>query len=135
MAFHHLHDIQAFYQMHYVKRLPTGPHTPWWNRAEMGVRLFKNFLLTLVVYSLQKKPGLQEKMRYSFFTAMRRVTATNPMIAIQNAHAFDPSCSNQLMVANQKAHAFRPNSIVAKKRMPRSLVGTKTKMISASSTS
>ena len=31
-----------------VKRLPTGPHSPWPNRAEMGVRLFKKFLLTLV---------------------------------------------------------------------------------------
>ena len=48
MAFHHPHDRQAFYRMHYVKRLPTGPHTPWPNRAEMGVRLSKNFLSTLV---------------------------------------------------------------------------------------
>ena len=57
------------------------------------------------------------------------------MIAIRNAHAFDLSCSNQLMVANQNAPAFRPNSIAAKKRMPRSLVGTMTWMISASSAS
>ena len=48
MAFHHPHDMQAFYRMHNVKRLPTGPHTPWPNRAEMGVRLFKKFLLALV---------------------------------------------------------------------------------------
>ena len=34
--------------MHNVKRLPTGPHTPWPNRAEMGVRLFKKFLSALV---------------------------------------------------------------------------------------
>ena len=54
------------------------------------------------------------------------------MIAIRKAHAFDPSCSNQLMVANRNAHAFRPNSIVAKKRMPRSLVDAMTRTISAS---
>ena len=36
--------------------------------------------------------------------------------AIRNAHAFDPSCSDQLMVANQNAHAFRPNSTVANMR-------------------
>ena len=48
MAYHQPHDIQAFYRMHNVKRLPTGPHTPWPNRAEMGVRLFKKFLSALV---------------------------------------------------------------------------------------
>ena len=54
------------------------------------------------------------------------------MIAIRNAHAFDPSSSNQLMVANQNAHAFRLNSIVVKNKMPRSLVGAMTKMMSVS---
>ena len=44
MAFHHPHDMQALYRSHNVKRLPTGPHIPWPNRAEMGVRLFKKFL-------------------------------------------------------------------------------------------
>ena len=34
--------------MHNVKRIPTGSHTPWPNRAEMGVRLFKKFVLALV---------------------------------------------------------------------------------------
>ena len=43
MAFHQSHDMQAFNRMHNVKRLPTGPRTPWPNRSEMGVRLFKNF--------------------------------------------------------------------------------------------
>ena len=42
MAFHHPHD------MHNVKRLPTGPHTAWPHRAEMGVRLSKKFLSALV---------------------------------------------------------------------------------------
>ena len=41
MASHQPHDMQAFYRMHNVKRLPTGPHTSWPNRTEMGVRLFK----------------------------------------------------------------------------------------------
>ena len=72
------------------------------------------------------------KMRSSFFTAMRTVIPKSTMIAIRNAHAFDPSCSNQLMVSNQNAHAFRPNSTVAKKRMPRSLVDAMTKTMSAS---
>ena len=36
MAFHHPHDMQAFNRMHNVKRIPTGPYTPWPNRAEMG---------------------------------------------------------------------------------------------------
>ena len=48
MAFHHPHDMQAFYRLHNVKRLPTGSHTPWPNRAGMGVRLFKKFLAALV---------------------------------------------------------------------------------------
>ena len=48
MAFHNLHDMQAFYRMHNVKRIPTAPHTPWPHQAEMGVPLFKKFLLALV---------------------------------------------------------------------------------------
>ena len=48
MAFHHPHDMQAFYRMHKVKRFPTGSHTPCPSRAEMGVRLFKKFLSALV---------------------------------------------------------------------------------------
>ena len=36
MALHHPHDLQAFYRMHNVKRIPTGPHTPWPNRAGDG---------------------------------------------------------------------------------------------------
>ena len=47
MAFHHSHDMQAFHRMH-KKRIPTGPRTPWPNRAEIGVRLFKTNLLTLM---------------------------------------------------------------------------------------
>ena len=37
-----------FFRMHNVKRLPTGPRTPWPSRADMGVRLFKKFLSALV---------------------------------------------------------------------------------------
>ena len=48
MAFHQPHDMQSCYRTQKVKRLPTGPHTPWPNRAEIGVRLFKKFLLALV---------------------------------------------------------------------------------------
>ena len=48
MAFHRPYDMQAFYRMHNVKRIPTRPHTPWPNRAEMGARLLKKFILALV---------------------------------------------------------------------------------------
>ena len=48
MAVHPPHDMQAFYRIPNVKRVPTGPHTPWPNRAEMGVRLLKKFPLALV---------------------------------------------------------------------------------------
>ena len=48
MTFHHLRGMQTFYRMHNIQRFPTGPHTPWTNRAEIGVRLFKRFLSTLV---------------------------------------------------------------------------------------
>ena len=68
MAFHEPHDMQAFYRMYNVKRLPTGPHTPWPNRAEMGVRTFKKFLsLSLGTrgYSLQKSGQDHSGTHYS----------------------------------------------------------------------
>ena len=48
MTFHHPHDVQAFCRLHNIKTLPIGPRTPWPNRAEMEVRLFKKFLSALV---------------------------------------------------------------------------------------
>ena len=48
MASHHPHDMQAFYRMHNVKRLPRGPRTLLPNRAEMGVRWLKKFIWALV---------------------------------------------------------------------------------------
>ena len=48
LAFHNPHDMEAFYRLHNVKRIPTRPHTLWPNRAEKGVRLSKKFLLALV---------------------------------------------------------------------------------------
>ena len=47
MTCRHLHDMQAFCRIHSIKRFPTRPHTPWPNRAEMGVRLFNKFLTAL----------------------------------------------------------------------------------------
>ena len=35
-------------EVHNIKRFPTGPRTPWPNRAGVGVRLFKRFLSALV---------------------------------------------------------------------------------------
>ena len=40
--------MQAFYRLHNIKTLPTGPPTLWPNRAERSVRLFKKFLSALV---------------------------------------------------------------------------------------
>ena len=48
MAFHHPDEMQTFYRMRNITRFPNGPHTPWSNRAEMGVRLFGKFLSALV---------------------------------------------------------------------------------------
>ena len=48
MTFHHPHDMQAFYRLHNIKTLTIGPRTPWPNRDEMEVRLFKKFLSALV---------------------------------------------------------------------------------------
>ena len=42
MAFHHPHDMQAFYRMHNINRFLFGPHAPGPNRTELGVRLFRN---------------------------------------------------------------------------------------------
>ena len=53
-------------------------------------------------------------------------------LAIQNVHAFGPSCSNRLMVVNQNARAFRMNSTVVKKKMnttSRTMVGVMSKMM------
>ena len=65
MAFHRPRDMQAFYRMHNVKRVPTGPHTPWPNRAEVGVRLFKKFLSTFVdtASKISDKPILSQITR------------------------------------------------------------------------
>ena len=48
MAFHHPHDTQAFHRLHNVKTLSKAPHTPWPNRAEMGVRQCTKILSALV---------------------------------------------------------------------------------------
>ena len=48
MAFHNPIDLKEFYRLHDIKTFPTGPHTPWPNRAETTVRLFKGFLKALV---------------------------------------------------------------------------------------
>ena len=56
VAFHHPHDMEAFYRMRNVKRLPTGAHTQWRNRTEMGALLSKKFLSALVD-TASKKSG------------------------------------------------------------------------------
>ena len=34
-------EFRSFYSLHKITAIPTGPRTPWPNRAETGVRLFK----------------------------------------------------------------------------------------------
>ena len=48
MAFHNPHNLKDFYRLHNIRPVPTGPHTPWPNRAETAVRLFKKFMKALV---------------------------------------------------------------------------------------
>jgi hypothetical protein len=49
-------SFMTFYQSHGIKPLPTGPRTPWPNRAETAVRLFKRqFNLLLNYVQLDKK--------------------------------------------------------------------------------
>ena len=49
MAFHHPHDMQAFYRMHRVKGLPTGPHT---HRGQDGCTIVQEVSLCACGYSL-----------------------------------------------------------------------------------
>ena len=37
-------DFEVFYRNHGIRPMPTGPGTPWPNRAEAAVRLFKAHL-------------------------------------------------------------------------------------------
>merc|ERR1711963_526932 len=37
-------DFEVFYRNHGIRSMPTGPGTPWPNRAEAAVRLFKRHL-------------------------------------------------------------------------------------------
>ena len=39
---------QTFYRMHNIKRFPNGTYTPWPNRADTGVRLFRKIFSALV---------------------------------------------------------------------------------------
>ena len=58
MAFHHPHGMQASHRMHNTEETSTMDRTgPWPNRAEMGVRLFKDISLSTGGYSLPKNLG------------------------------------------------------------------------------
>ena len=54
VAFHHPHDLQAFYRMHNIKRFPTGPHTLGTNRAEIDFRLYKKVPLEALADTASK---------------------------------------------------------------------------------
>ena len=59
MAFHTPRVFQDFYRLHNIRPMPTGPATPWPNRAESGVRLFKRFFRALVD-DVMKRPNLNQ---------------------------------------------------------------------------
>ena len=56
MAFQHP-DFQKFYRYQGIKPIATGPRTPWSNRAETAVRLFKRQLALMTKY-LAEAPSL-----------------------------------------------------------------------------
>ena len=61
MAFHNPVEFKEFYRLHDIKPIPTGPYTPWPNRAETTVRLFKKFFHILVENVAKGDTGLQLK--------------------------------------------------------------------------
>ena len=71
MAFHSPVELKEFYRLHNIRALPTGPHTPWPNRAETGVRLFKKFFHTLVE-DVAKKQSEGILNEISAFQLMRK---------------------------------------------------------------
>ena len=52
-AVHHPHDMQAFCRMHILKTLPTGPYTPWPNRAEIWCTIVQKFSFSTRGYCLE----------------------------------------------------------------------------------
>ena len=71
MAFHSPHDLKEFYRYHNIRPLPTGPHTPWPNRAETAVRLFKGFLKAMV-----ERLGKEESLKNVTAAQLMRKAAT-----------------------------------------------------------
>ena len=56
----------SFYRHHGIRPLPTGPGTPWPNRAEAAVRLFKLYLSDSLV-EVGKHPELKKVTPRSLF--------------------------------------------------------------------
>ena len=54
MAFHHPHEMQASYRMHNVKRIPTGPQTPWPQPSRNGCTTVQEISLGTRGYSFHK---------------------------------------------------------------------------------
>jgi hypothetical protein len=50
---------QTFYRFHSIKTMPTGPRTPWPNRAETAVRLFKR-TFTILSKAVGEDPSLRQ---------------------------------------------------------------------------
>ena len=82
-AFHHPHDMQAFYRMHTVKTLPAGPYTPCPDRAEVGVRLFKKFLSALVDIASKKLDQTTLAQITSAQLMRKAATVRNTQVTVQ----------------------------------------------------
>ena len=52
-------ELKAFYAVHWIQDIPTGPRTPWPNRAETAVRLFKT-QYKIICQTLQEEPSLHK---------------------------------------------------------------------------
>ena len=50
-------EMKSFYEYYGIRPMPTGPHTPWPNRAESAVRLLKHHLSNLLV-EVERDPSL-----------------------------------------------------------------------------
>ena len=88
------HDMQAFYRMHKVKRFPTGPHTPWLNRAEMSVRLFKKFLST-GGYSLHKSGSDHSVTDHTCTVDAQSRDGENTQVILSGKNAYGVSHGNE----------------------------------------
>ena len=116
MASHQPHDMQALCRVHNAKRLPTETHTPWPNRAEMVVRLFKKFLLALVDTASKKLDQ----------TALAQITLAQLMRKAATVRNTEVTLSGKTLM--ELAMGQRPRDLLDRASMnPEQLTSTRTK--------